>query len=148
MGGSAPSPETQIAQAVAQAEAAVGRAMQDDRIDRAQLTAVLEQFAQQANNGGERYELLFRRLRELIADLEAAPPAPEISIDDRAAQAIADAQQAADAALADPNADRAALTTELMEAAEYYADGEANGSPWLAVAQRYRELAAQLGGAV
>lgn len=42
-------------------------------------------------------------------------------------------------------AERAALAAQLEEVAQQAADGEADGSPYLALAARLREMAAQLG---
>ena len=124
--------------------------MQDGRIDRAALAVMLEQTAQRAEQGEEQGSPWFvaaQQIRHLIATLEAAPPAPVLSIADQMAQVIADAEAAVSAALNDLTADRAELAAKLSEAADYYADSEEEGSPWFLAAQRLRELVTSLGAA-
>ena len=126
---------------------AVGLALADDWVDRADLRAhflqtIAEIEAQTSNDSLSR--LIAQRLYDLITKLDAAPPLPVRTTEERAADAIADIDARVASAFADPTVDRAVLMAYLDERAAYFANGEAEGSPWLAVAARCRALAAQV----
>jgi tetratricopeptide (TPR) repeat protein len=65
--------------------------------------------------------------------------------DTQRAQVLAQARAATDAALADPAADRCALATALEACVRWAEEGEAEGSPYLALAAELRALIVQLG---
>jgi tetratricopeptide (TPR) repeat protein len=83
---------------------------------------------------------LTRTIRANLAALDTPPPSAAQQIADLTAQAEAAVAQA----LTDPTSDRATLTEQLEEQARWAEDGEAEGSPELALATHLRALAAQL----
>ena len=132
---------------LANARAAVDRAISDDEVDcadlRTQLVQTIAKIDAQTSDDSPR-RLVVQRLYDLIAELDAALPAPVRIIAERAAQAMADLDATIAQALADPTTDRTNLLASLDERAAYFADGEAEGSPWRAVAAHCRTLAAQV----
>ncbi|MCS6883034.1 MAG: hypothetical protein RMK84_18885, partial [Oscillochloridaceae bacterium] len=75
---------------------------------------------------------------------QAAEAPPPETREQQIARLTAEAEAAATAALAGAGADRAALADQLEAQARWAAEGEAEGSPYLALAARLQELAAQL----
>jgi hypothetical protein len=90
----------------------------------------------------------WRSTRARLASSTPPPSNASASSPPSAAQQIADLTAQADAAVAqaltDPGSDRAALAAQLEARAQWAEDGEAEGSPYLALAAHLRALAAQL----
>jgi tetratricopeptide (TPR) repeat protein len=79
-----------------------------------------------------------------LADPLAALDAPAPSTAQQIAEITAQAEAAVAEALADPSSDRAALAAQLEERARWAEEGEAEDSPYLALAAHLRTLVAQL----
>ena len=82
-----------------------------------------------------------RTVHQNLAALDDPPPSAEQQIAEITAHFEATVAQAE----ADPESDRVALAQQLEERAEWAEQGEAPGSPYLALAATLRALAARLG---
>jgi hypothetical protein len=134
-----------LANQLAQAQAAVQQALNNANIDRRAVAQMLEQAIQQCESQGANspYYALAQQLRGLIAQLDLENYTPP-SEGQRIAGALALAQADVDKALSDASIDREALSKQLEEAAQRFAEGEEAGSPWYVLAEQLRALAAQL----
>jgi hypothetical protein len=139
-----PSVEEQIAIALAQAEQAVEQVLANPQIDRRVLAQQLEREAQGAEAQGpdSPYYPLAAQFRALIERLDLANYTPP-SVEEQIAIALAQAEQAVEQVLANPQIDRRVLAQQLEREAQG-AEAQGPDSPYYPLAAQFRVLIERL----